>query len=45
MVGKHAVILQAYDETLRPFEIGFEKMEMWVQILNLPLGWMNAHRG
>lgn len=45
MVGRHAVILQAYDESLRPSEIGFDKMEMWVRILNLPLGWMNAHRG
>lgn len=38
MVGKHAVILQAYDETLRPSEIVFDKMELWVRILNLPLG-------
>lgn len=45
MVRKHAVVLQPYDEKLRPSEISFDKMEMWVRILNLPLGWMNAHRG
>jgi hypothetical protein len=45
MVRKHAVVLQPYDKKLRPSEISFDKMEMWVRILNLPLGWMNAHRG
>jgi hypothetical protein len=45
MVGKHAVILQTYDEHLKPTDICFDRMEMWVRILNLPLGWMNAYRG
>lgn len=45
MVGKHALILQPYDESLRPSEICFDRMEIWVHILNLPLGWMNQHRG
>lgn len=45
MVGKHALILQNYDEHLRPTEIKFDQMDIWVLILNLPLGWMNQHRG
>lgn len=45
MVGKHALILQPYDERLKPTEIRFDRMDIWVRILNLPLGWMNRHRG
>lgn len=45
MVGKYAVILQSYDERLSASEIVFDRMEIWVRILNLPLGWMNQTRG
>jgi hypothetical protein len=45
MVGKHAVILKEYDEKLSASEIVFDRMEIWVRILNLPLGWMNQQRG
>uniref|UniRef100_A0A0D9XBK1 FAS1 domain-containing protein n=1 Tax=Leersia perrieri TaxID=77586 RepID=A0A0D9XBK1_9ORYZ len=45
VVGKHAVILREYEEHLKPSEIVFDKMEIWVRILDLPLGWMNQHRG
>jgi hypothetical protein len=45
MVGKYAVILQEYDEKLSASEIMFDQMEVWVRILNLPLGWMNRMRG
>lgn len=45
VVGKHAVILKEYDEKLRPSEIRFDRMDIWVRFLNLPLGWMNQHRG
>lgn len=45
MVGRHAVILQHYDERLSASEITFERMEIWVRMLNLPLGWMNQTRG
>lgn len=38
MVGRHAVILQEYDEKLSASDIVFDCMEVWVQILNLPLG-------
>lgn len=45
MVGRHAVILQGYDERLSASEIVFDKMEIWARIMNLPLGWMNQHKG
>ncbi|CAO2152407.1 unnamed protein product [Urochloa humidicola] len=45
IAGKHAVILKEYDEKVKPSEIRFDRMEIWVRILNLPLGWMNQHRG
>jgi hypothetical protein len=42
---KHALILQDYDERLRPSEIVFYRLEIWARILNIPLGWMNETRG
>ncbi|KAK3122938.1 hypothetical protein QOZ80_8AG0620680 [Eleusine coracana subsp. coracana] len=45
MVGRHAVILQRYDEWLSASDICFDRMEIWARILNLPLGWMNRDRG
>ncbi|CAM0149310.1 unnamed protein product [Urochloa decumbens] len=45
VVGKHAVILRDYDDRMIPSKINFDKIEMWARILNLPLGWMNLHRG
>lgn len=45
MVGKYAVLLQEYDERLTVQEIAFDRMEIWVRILNLPLGWMNRTKG
>jgi hypothetical protein len=45
MVGRHALLLQSYDERLKPSYIRFDHMDIWVRILNLPLGWMNCHRG
>jgi hypothetical protein len=45
MVGRYAVLLQDYDEKLSESEIVFDRLELWVRILNLPLGWMNRMRG
>jgi hypothetical protein len=42
---KHALIFQEYDELLLPSEIIFDRMDIWVKILNVPLGWMNETRG
>ncbi|CAN6287729.1 unnamed protein product [Urochloa humidicola] len=44
IVGKHAVVLREYDETLKPSDVSFARMEMWVHIINLPFGWMNVKR-
>lgn len=41
MVGRHVVILKPYDEPLNASKITFDHMEIWVRILDLPLGWMN----
>lgn len=38
MVGRHAVLLKLYVEKLSASEIIFDQMELWVRILNLPLG-------
>jgi hypothetical protein len=43
--GKFAVILREYDDKLKPSQIRFERMEIWVRLLDLPLGWMNQQRG
>jgi hypothetical protein len=45
MVRKYAVLLQEYDEKLSASDIVFDRMELWVRILNLPRGWMNRTRG
>ncbi|CAN6232539.1 unnamed protein product [Urochloa humidicola] len=44
IVGKHAVMLREYDENLKPSDVSFARMDLWVHILNLPFGWMNAKR-
>lgn len=45
IAGRHAVILKDYDEKLKPSDIRFDRMDIWVRILNLPLEWMNEQRG
>lgn len=45
LFGKYTVLLKEYDETLRPSDIVFDLLEMWVRILDLPLGWMNRTKG
>jgi hypothetical protein len=45
VVAKHAVILREYDERLKPSEISFDTLDIWVRILDLPLGWMNKLKG
>lgn len=39
--GRYAIILKVYDEKLSASEIIFDRLEMWVHILNLLLRWMN----
>lgn len=45
VLGKFAVILREYDEKLKPSEIIFDRMEIWVRLIDLPLRWMNQQRG
>lgn len=35
-VSKHAVILEQFEECMRPSELKFDKLEMWVRGINLP---------
>lgn len=41
MVGRHAVILQEYEGMLKPSDVIFDRMEIWIWIMNLPFRWMN----
>jgi hypothetical protein len=43
--GKCLVILHEYDDKRKPSEIRFDWMEIWARLLDVPLGWMNQHRG
>jgi len=45
LFGKYAVLIKEFDETLSASEIVFDRLELWVRILNLPLGWMNRTKG
>jgi hypothetical protein len=45
MVGRHAVLLQPHDPRLRPSDVRFDSMTIWVRILNLPFEWMNNKKG
>lgn len=44
-VGNRAVLIQDFDANLRPSDIVFNHMSIWVRIKNLPLGLMNKHWG
>jgi hypothetical protein len=44
-VGTHAVLLNDFDPSLKPSEVQYEKLCIWVRILNLPFGLMNDQRG
>ncbi|KAM0835334.1 hypothetical protein ACQ4PT_062994 [Festuca glaucescens] len=45
MVGQHAVLLQDLDPCIRPSDVRFDTMLIWVRILKLPFGWMNDTKG
>uniref|UniRef100_A0ACD6AHV9 Uncharacterized protein n=1 Tax=Avena sativa TaxID=4498 RepID=A0ACD6AHV9_AVESA len=45
MVGRHAVLLQPHDPRLRPSDVRFASMSIWVRILDLPFEWMNNKKG
>jgi hypothetical protein len=37
--------VREHDEHLKLSEIKFDCIDIWVRLLDLPLGWMNQHRG
>jgi hypothetical protein len=45
VVGKHAVLLQSFNVDLRPRDMIFYKLKVWVRILNLPFGYMQKRSG
>lgn len=44
-VGRNAVILQEFNYDLRPSDVKFDEMAIWINILNLPFGLRNEKWG
>ncbi|CAN6204123.1 unnamed protein product [Urochloa humidicola] len=44
-VGKKTVLVQQFDANLRPSEVVFNKMAIWIRIYDLPFGLMNSKWG
>lgn len=44
-IGKKAGLLQQFDPSLRPSEVSFDKMAIWVRIYYIPFGYMNNEWG
>jgi hypothetical protein len=45
VVGKRAVLLQGFDADLKPQEMTFNKLRLWVRIVNPPFGYMHQKWG
>ncbi|KAE8778582.1 hypothetical protein D1007_48482 [Hordeum vulgare] len=45
VVGKHAVLLRDFDVDLKPRDMVFNRLKVWVRILNLPFGYMQKKFG
>jgi hypothetical protein len=41
----HAVLLKEYDGLIRPSDMVFDTMEIWVRVLDLPMDMMNRVYG
>ena len=44
MVGFHAVILENFDRCMRPREVVFGRLPIWVRCYDLPFNWLNKER-
>jgi hypothetical protein len=45
VVGKNAVILNDFNVDQKPDEMTFNRLKLWVRILNLPFGYMHKRSG
>ncbi|KAE8814837.1 hypothetical protein D1007_07850 [Hordeum vulgare] len=44
-ISKHCILLMDFDPSLKPGDVCFDSLSMWVRILNLPFNLMNDDRG
>ncbi|KAE8778950.1 hypothetical protein D1007_48068 [Hordeum vulgare] len=44
-ISKHCIMLKEFYPSLKPSDVCFDTLSLWVRILNLPFGLMNDDRG
>jgi hypothetical protein len=44
MIGFHAVILENFETSMRPHEVGFDRLPIWIRCHDLPFNWLNSIR-
>jgi hypothetical protein len=45
IVSKYAVVLETFDESRYPVDMDFDKLLIWIRVLNLPYNKMNVEWG
>ncbi|KAM0866626.1 hypothetical protein ACQ4PT_042514 [Festuca glaucescens] len=45
MIHHHAVVLADFETSMRPSEVRFERIPIWIQCHDLPFNWLNVKRG
>ncbi|KAK1603241.1 hypothetical protein QYE76_014985 [Lolium multiflorum] len=43
--NKHAILLKDFDVTIKPEDVVFDRLPIWVRLMSLDFGLMNAERG